>query len=93
MYTFFLYLSSGYTGGETHFPRLNITIPAKKGSALVWPSILDSDANERDDRTDHEALPVLSGTKYAANYWIHMYPYRPFASGVCGNDAYLDNWY
>lgn len=44
----------GYTGGETHFPRLNITIPAKRGSALIWPSVLDGDPNERDDRTDHE---------------------------------------
>lgn len=92
MYTFFLYLAEGYTGGETHFPRLNVTIPAKRGSALIWPSVLDGDPNERDDRTDHEALPVISGIKYAANYWIHMYPFRG-KSDFCDNQAYDGNWY
>jgi len=92
MYTFFMYLSDGYTGGHTHFPRLNITVEAAKGRALVWTSVLDSDPYERDDRTDHESQPVISGVKYAANYWLHMYPFRT-KSGTCGNTAYADNWY
>ena len=78
-------------GGHTHFPRLNISVRPKRGSALLWPSVLDHDPNERDDRTDHEALPVASGTKYAANYWLHMYRYRGLDG--CDNQAYSDNWY
>lgn len=93
LYTFFMYLAEGYTGGETHFPRLNITVAAAKGRALVWTSVLDSDPYERDDRTDHEALPVETGTKYAANYWLHMYPFRTKSDFGCGNVAYIDNWY
>ena len=29
--------------GETHFPKMNLTVSAKKGAACVWTSILDSD--------------------------------------------------
>ena len=47
---------------------------------------------ERDYRTEHESLEVLDGYKYAANYWIHMYPFKPFA-GKCTNGAYEENWY
>ena len=34
MFTVFLYIGDGYEGGETHFPRLNLTVPAAKGR--VW---------------------------------------------------------
>ena len=54
--------------------------------------IVDDDPFERDDRTDHEALKVEAGTKYAANYWLHMYPFRG-KSDRCENIAYADNWY
>ena len=93
MFTVFLYIGSGYTGGETRFPRLNITVPAKKGRVAVWTSVLDSDPYQRDDRTDHESLPVESGTKYGVNYWIHMYPFRTMGDKGCDNQAYVQNWY
>ena len=56
-------------GGGTGFPELNITVQPKKGSALLWPSVLDEKPNEKDDRTDHEALAVKKGIKYGANAW------------------------
>ena len=93
MFTVFMYIGDGYEGGLTHFPRLNLTIPAKKGAACVWTSILDSDPYQRDDRTDHESLPVESGVKYGVNYWIHMYPFRSMQNGNCDNQAYIQNWY
>ncbi|CAJ1334382.1 unnamed protein product, partial [Effrenium voratum] len=40
IYTFFLYLSDVEEGGETNFPRLNISVKPRKGSALLWPSVL-----------------------------------------------------
>ena len=69
MFTVFLYIGdeSSYEGGETHFPRLNLTIPKGKGKACIWTSVLDSDPYQRDDRTDHESLPVASGVKYGVN--------------------------
>ena len=93
MFTVFMYIGDGYTGGETHFPRLNITVPAGKGRACIWTSVLDSDPYQRDDRTDHESLPVESGVKYGVNYWIHMYPFRSISERGCDNQAYVQNWY
>lgn len=94
LYTFFLYLgdAGSYTGGETRFPGLNITVHPVKGRALVWPHVLDSDPYERDGRTVHESLPVSSGVKHAANYWLHMYSFRTFKDNGCQFVNYLDNW-
>ena len=85
MYTFFMYLNDGEGGGETHFPRLNITISPKRGRALLWPSVLDDDPKERDFRTEHEAVVVTAGKKYAANYWLHMYDFQLANDRGCGN--------
>ena len=63
----FLYLSDVEEGGGTHFNSQNITVQPKQGSAVIWPSVLDDDPNLKDYRTDHEALPVIKGVKYAAN--------------------------
>ncbi len=71
MYTFFMYLNDAPGGGETHFPQLNISVQPKRGRALLWPSVLDADPNERDFRTEHEAVVVTKGEKFAANYWLH----------------------
>jgi len=73
--TFFLYLSDVEEGGETSFPKLNIKVKPKKGRVLLWPSVLSSNPESVDDRMDHEALPVIKGTKFAANAWIHLYDY------------------
>jgi len=73
--TFFLYLSDVEEGGETAFPTLGITVKPKKGSALLWPSTLDDKPNSIDGRTLHEAKPVIKGTKFAANTWIHSHDF------------------
>lgn len=48
----------------------------KRGQVLIWPSVLDDDPNEKDDRTDHQALPVEAGIKYGANAWLHMRDFK-----------------
>jgi len=73
--TFFLYLSDVEAGGGTNFPQLDLTIEAKRGRALLWPSVLNSEPMAKDGRMMHQALEVLEGTKFAANGWIHMYDY------------------
>lgn len=73
--TFFIYLSDVEKGGGTNFPQLDITVMPKKGSALLWPSVYDSDPMKKDNRFLHQALPVEEGVKYAVNGWIHMYDY------------------
>lgn len=73
--TFFLYLSDVEEGGETAFPNLGIEVKPKKGSALLWPSVMGDDPNKIDGRTMHAAKPVIRGTKFAANTWIHSHDF------------------
>mmetsp|Transcript_21392 Transcript_21392/g.32602 ORF Transcript_21392/g.32602 Transcript_21392/m.32602 type:complete len:514 (+) Transcript_21392:113-1654(+) len=75
--TFFLYLSDVEEGGGTGFPSMNnLTVVPKKGRALLWPSVLSDDPSEKDGITMHEAQPVIKGTKFAANAWLHLKNYR-----------------
>jgi len=95
LYTFYMYLADVARGGGTHFPRLNVTVAPKKGRAVLWPSVLDEDPFERDDRTDHEALPPEGegAVKYGCNFWLHMFPFRELASRGCDNAPVAENWY
>ena len=75
--TFFLYLSNVDEGGETHFPKLNISVTPEKGSALLWPSVDSDEPHARlEELTYHAALPVKKGLKFAANSWIHLRDYK-----------------
>ena len=42
-----------------------------------------------DERTHHEALPVVKGLKFAANFWIHLYDFQAFHALGCDNRNYL----
>ena len=46
--------------------RLALLDVAPAGRALFWTSVMSDAPYERDDRTDHEALTVEGGVKYAA---------------------------
>ena len=83
--TFFLYLNDVEEGGATRFndisgdkdEGLSIDVLPKKGMALIWPSVYDSHPSSRmDERTFHEALVVEKGTKYGANAWLRLRPYK-----------------
>jgi prolyl 4-hydroxylase len=80
--TFFLYLNEVEEGGGTEFPDYDITVTPKRGRALIWPSVKDEDPGEQDERTEHQALPVIKGVKYGANAWIHQRDFKtPFDNG------------
>ena len=81
--TAFLYLNDVEQGGGTNFPELDITVMPKRGRILLWPSVLDSEPLKIDERTDHQALDVEKGVKYAANSWIHMRDYKEAESRSC----------
>lgn len=66
--TLYLYLNDVEEGGGTNFDKLDITVMPKRGRALLWPSVLDSDPNTQDGRTTHQALAVGKNLiKYGAN--------------------------
>jgi len=81
--TFFLYLSDVDEGGETVFPALGISVQPKRGRALLWPSVLNSDIMKIDGRTVHEAKPVARGRKFAANTWLHAFDYQVAQQWFC----------
>jgi prolyl 4-hydroxylase len=84
MITVFLYLNDVEEGGGTDFPELGLTVQPKRGRVVIWPSVLDKDPDEKDDRTEHQALPVIKGVKYGANAWVHRRDFKtPHVAG-CG---------
>mmetsp|Transcript_40425 Transcript_40425/g.80999 ORF Transcript_40425/g.80999 Transcript_40425/m.80999 type:complete len:115 (-) Transcript_40425:111-455(-) len=83
VFTFFMYLSTPEAGGGTRFANLGKTVPAVKGSAVLWPSVMNHSPDTDEPMTFHEGLPPDAGIKYAANVWVHMYDYRTPASLGC----------
>ena len=64
-------------GGETSFPKLNITLNPVAYSALVFNNCLPN--GEPDERSLHEGMDVTKGTKYAINGWVRS---RSLGGGI-----------
>jgi len=80
--------SNSSKSGATRFNELAegadpVDVVPKKGRALIWPSVLDEDILTEDGRTDHEALVVERGMKYAANAWLHLRDEVHFEGVAC----------
>jgi prolyl 4-hydroxylase len=67
--TWLIYESEGHQGGMTVFLNLGISLKPVKRSAVFWYNLHQN--GEGDDRTRHAACPVLAGTKWVSNFWIH----------------------
>lgn len=84
LFTYFLYVSdAGLQGGDTYFPKLNITAPAKRGAAVLFVDTLDQNPMRTDPRTLHESLTVTKGEKRGINVWVHQYNFRHFWHRRC----------
>jgi prolyl 4-hydroxylase len=66
--TCLVYLSDGYEGGETHFPRTGLTFRGRMGDALLFSNAAAD--GRADPLSLHAGLPVARGTKYLASRWI-----------------------
>jgi len=82
--TLFLYLNDVEDGGTTDFPALNLSVPPRKGTALLWPSVLNSHPFREDPRLTHEGKPPLGDSvKLAVNFWVHQYDFRKYNRKAC----------
>jgi len=79
--TCLMYLNDDFTGGETDFPELKVTVSPKKGSALFWYNVKLPAEDPWKLQTNfdllHAGLPVTHGIKWACNKWIHPVPIPP----------------
>lgn len=69
IFLFFGKLESPEMGGATVFPLLSIRADPIYRSAVFWYNILPS--GNGDDRTLHAGCPVVLGSKWISNKWIH----------------------
>ncbi|XP_068152598.1 LOW QUALITY PROTEIN: prolyl 4-hydroxylase subunit alpha-1 [Drosophila tropicalis] len=63
------YLSEVEQGGATAFPFLNFAVRPQLGNVLFWYNLHRS--SDMDYRTKHAGCPVLKGSKWIGNVWIH----------------------
>src|SRR5690606_22182215 len=68
--SFLMYLNTPQEGGETIFPKINITVKPKKGDALLFFDCCPD--GRTDPLTFHGGLPVLKGEKWLATKWFRQ---------------------
>ena len=74
--TFLIYLNEGYSGGETVFPELDLSVAGRTGLGLLFANARQD--GSPDPRTRHAGAPVTTGSKLIASRWIRARaPERP----------------
>lgn len=72
--TVIIYLNDDFTGGETVFPNIGISISPKTGDAIIFSNL--SPDGRTDRYSNHAGLPVLNGSKWVATRWIRENPFN-----------------
>ncbi|CAH2108424.1 unnamed protein product [Euphydryas editha] len=68
--TVLFYMSDVAQGGATVFTELGLSVFPRRGAAVFWLNLHPS--GEGDLATRHAACPVLRGSKWVSNKWIHQ---------------------
>ncbi|VXC86903.1 putative eukaryotic Peptidyl prolyl 4-hydroxylase, alpha subunit [Sphingomonas sp. AX6] len=72
--TVILYLNQDYRGGETRFPKVDLSWAGKTGDALMFDNV-DADGRA-DNMALHAGAPVSNGTKLIASRWIRANAFK-----------------
>lgn len=72
--TLVIYLNDVEEGGETYFPKLNLSISPKKGSAVYFEYFYNND--DLNELTLHGGAPVIKGEKWVATQWMRKQKIR-----------------
>lgn len=75
LFTYLIYLNDDYEGGETVFPKLNITVTPKKGKCVIFQNTLPQSGGKIPLEALHGGNPVKSGNKWICNKWIRVNPF------------------
>ncbi len=70
--TILTYLNQPTAGGETVFPEVDLTVPPRAGTALMFFNTLPN--GEIDRLSRHAGAPVRSGEKWLATRWFRELP-------------------
>ena len=65
------YMSHVRAGGRTVFPSLGVTVKPERGMAVVWFNTKDD--GQADALTHHGGCPVVIGSKWITNKWLHQF--------------------
>ncbi len=76
--TFLTYLNAVEEGGETVFPKADLSIPPTPGMGLLWFNTRPD--TTPDEKTLHAGLPVAKGEKWLLSRWIRESEY-PMSNG------------
>ena len=66
--TLVMYLNDVEEGGETVFPKLNLSVHPKKGMAVYFEYFYQD--HELNENTIHAGAPVIKGEKWVATQWM-----------------------
>jgi prolyl 4-hydroxylase len=70
--TMLIYLNDGFTGGNTLFPNLDLSVKPRKGDAILFHNVLQGRVNKQ---VRHAGLPVSSGEKWLLSKWIREHSF------------------
>jgi prolyl 4-hydroxylase len=73
--TFLVYLNDVPAGGQTAFPRIDISVPPQRGAGLLFFNCTPD--GTPDTRTLHAGKPVQDGEKWLLSRWIRAGAYPP----------------